>query len=95
MNKTSMKAAALAVSVVTAAVSGCASLAPSLPPAPPQVIVDGERVFPESMASAAKVCEVDTHDKGSSTAMLACRPSNMPAPGPGEGGDGDMPQPDR
>jgi sugar lactone lactonase YvrE len=53
MSKTSMKASALALSVVTAAVTGCASMAPSLPPAPPQVVVDGERVFPESMASAA------------------------------------------
>jgi len=48
-----MKASALIISVVTAAVTGCASMAPSLPPAPPQVVVDGERVFPESMASAA------------------------------------------
>ncbi|HEY4338731.1 MAG TPA: hypothetical protein VGM97_02180 [Steroidobacteraceae bacterium] len=38
---------------VTAALSGCASMSPGLPPAPPQVVVDGERVFPESMASAA------------------------------------------
>jgi sugar lactone lactonase YvrE len=53
MSKTNMKTRALALSMVTAAVAGCASMAPSLPPAPPQVIVDGERVFPESMASAA------------------------------------------
>lgn len=54
MSKTiDLKAGALTASLVSAALSGCASMAPSLPPAPPQVVIDGERVFPESMASAA------------------------------------------
>jgi sugar lactone lactonase YvrE len=53
MFKASTKAGAVAVSVVAAAVTGCASVAPSLPPAPPQVVIDGTRVFPESMTSAA------------------------------------------
>jgi hypothetical protein len=53
MNKNSMKVSVLAVSVLAAGVTGCASLAPSLPPPPPQVVIDGERVFPESMDAAA------------------------------------------
>jgi sugar lactone lactonase YvrE len=53
MNNNSMKLSVLAVSVLTAGVTGCASLAPSLPPPPPQVVIDGERVFPESMDAAA------------------------------------------
>jgi hypothetical protein len=53
MSKPSRKIGTLALSVVTAAVAGCASMAPSLPPAPPQIVVDGERVFPESMTSSA------------------------------------------
>jgi sugar lactone lactonase YvrE len=48
-----MKISALAVGVVTAAVTGCVSMAPSLPPAPPQIVIDGARVFPESMTSGA------------------------------------------
>jgi len=54
MSRTHLKTSALTLGVVTAAMAGCTSMmAPSLPPAPPQVIVAGERVFPESMASAA------------------------------------------
>jgi sugar lactone lactonase YvrE len=53
MSKPSTNAGALAVGLISAAVAGCASMAPSLPPAPPQIVVDGERVFPESMTSAA------------------------------------------
>ncbi len=53
MSKTNIKAGALAVSMVAAAVSGCTSMGPSLPAPPAQVVVDGERVFPESMTSAA------------------------------------------
>jgi sugar lactone lactonase YvrE len=53
MSNTNIKAGALAAGVIAAAVAGCASMAPSLPPPPAQVVIDGERVFPESMASAA------------------------------------------
>jgi hypothetical protein len=55
MSKTSIKAGALAAALITATVvSGCATLSNAPPAALPQTItVDGERVFPESMTSAA------------------------------------------
>jgi sugar lactone lactonase YvrE len=53
MSKPSTKLSALAVSLVTAAVAGCVSTAPTLPAAPAQVVIDGEKVFPESMTSSA------------------------------------------
>jgi sugar lactone lactonase YvrE len=53
MSNTSIKVSVLAVSVLTAGMTGCASMAPSLPPPPPQVVIDGQRVFPESMDAAA------------------------------------------
>ncbi len=55
MNRTLTKSGALVIGAVTVALAGCASLMGSSPPAvlPQVVTVDGTKVYPESMASAA------------------------------------------
>jgi hypothetical protein len=54
MNSRITKSGALAMGAVAAALAGCASMGPSPPAVLPQTVtIDGQKVFPESMASAA------------------------------------------